>query len=261
MASRIPSSSDMEIPVNLASDLPILWRMLRGQPEAADHQGRLDGFYRPQAERYDAFREKLLHGRRELFTILDLPEGGVLVELGGGTGRNLEFLGERLGRLWRVYLVDLCPALLERAEQRCRERGWSNVVPVLADACSWRPPMPVDAVACSYSLSMIPDWFAAVDNAAAMLRPGGVFGAVDFYVARRHPPAGLTRHSFFTRTFWPAWFGHDGVHPDADHLPYLLKRFARERLDEQRGSVPWLPAVRVPWYLFLGRQTAPGISS
>ena len=247
--------------MNLVGDLPVLWRMLRGQPEAADHQSRLDGFYRPQAERYDAFREKLLHGRRELFTALDLPEGGVLVELGGGTGRNLEFLGERLGRLWRVYLVDLCPALLERAEQRCRRNGWNNVIPVLADACTWRPPIPVNAVACSYSLSMIPDWFAAVDNAATMLRPGGVFGAVDFYVARRHPPAGLARHSFFTRTFWPAWFGHDGVHPDADHLPYLLKRFARERLDERRGTVPWLPAVRVPWYLFLGYQMVPANAS
>ncbi len=240
--------------MTIVSDLPILWRMLLGTPAAADHQSRLDGFYRPQAERYDASRERLLHGRQDLFNAVDLPEGGVLVELGGGTGRNLEFLGERLDRLWRIYLVDLCPALLERAERRRRGRGWSNVVPVLADACTWRPPMPVDAVLCSYSLSMIPDWFTAVDNAQAMLRPGGIFGAVDFYVARRHPDPGLARHSWFTRTFWPAWFGHDGVRPDADHLPYLIRHFGRLRLDERCGTVPWLWGVRVPWYLFIGRR-------
>ena len=43
---------------------------------------------------------------------------------------------------------------------------------------------PADVVRESYSLTMIPDWFAALDQAYAMLKPGGTIGIVDFFVAR-----------------------------------------------------------------------------
>ena len=38
---------------------------------------------------------------------------------------------------------------------------------------------------------MIPDWFAAVDHAWRLLRPGGTIGVVDFYVGRKHPEVRL----------------------------------------------------------------------
>jgi S-adenosylmethionine-diacylgycerolhomoserine-N-methlytransferase len=242
--------------MGLFADLPILWRLLRGLPAATTHQDRLDAFYRPQAERYDAFRERLLHGRSDLIDRLPLAAGGSLVELGGGTGRTLEFLGDRLDRLDRAWLVDLCPPLLAQAERRCAGHGWTRVTTVLGDACRWQPPAPVDAVICSYSLTMIPDWFAAIDNAYAMLRPGGHIAVVDFTVSRPHPAPGQVQHGSFTRHFWPLWFGHDGVHPHPDHLPYLHRRFQRVFLDERRSSVPWLPLVTAPYYLFIGQKPA-----
>ena len=49
------------------------------------------------------------------------------------------------------------------------------------------PEAPVDVVTFSYSLTMIPDWFAAIENALRMLRPGGQIGVVDFYVSRKYP--------------------------------------------------------------------------
>jgi S-adenosylmethionine-diacylgycerolhomoserine-N-methlytransferase len=151
-------------------------------------------------------------------------------------------------------LVDLCPALLEQADRRCRRQGWNNVHTIHADACTWKPTMPVDAVLCSYSLTMIPDWFAAIDNAYAMLRPGGLMAVVDFTVSRRNPSVGLIRHGTFTRHFWPLWFGHDGVRPNADHLPYLMSRFRSELVEERRGRVPWMFGLSAPYYLFIGRK-------
>jgi len=240
--------------VSFASDLPVLWRLLRGQPAAGSHQDRLDAFYRPQAGRYDAFRERLLHGRGELIDRIPVPDHGVLVELGGGTGRNLEFFGPRLHHLWSTLLVDLCPALLEQADARCARNGWAGVRTVHADACTWKPAVAVDVVLCSYSLTMIPDWFAAIDNAHRMLRPGGLIAVVDFTVSRKHPPTGLRRHGAFTRHFWPLWFGHDGVHPNPDHLPYLMSRFTPELIEEHRGRVPWMLGLSAPYYQFIGRK-------
>lgn len=232
--------------------LAIVGSLLRGEPRHGRLADRLQGFYGPQAAGYDAFRERLLHGRSELIADLPLPEGGTLVELGGGTGRNLAFLGDRLDRLHRAWLVDLCPALLARAASRWRDHA--QVRTVEADACTWRPPQPVDAVLCSYALTMIPDWFAAIDNALAMLRPGGVIAVVDFFVARKHPAAGLARHGLLARHGWPLWFGHDGVHPSPDHLPYLQSRCETIGLHQDSGRVPWLCGLRAPYYRFLGRK-------
>ena len=206
-------------------DAQVLLRMVRGQPRRGPLAERLQAFYRPQAKHYDRFRERLLHGRVELMERLAPPLGADVIELGAGTGRNLEFLGERLTTLGSVELVDLCPALLEQA--RRRTRGRPNVRVVEADAVTYRPTRPVDLVYFSYALTMIPDWEGALRNALAMLKPGGVLGLVDFYVADPDPAPGLVRHGALTRWFWPRWFAHDGVHPNPAHLRTLRRLIAR----------------------------------
>ena len=100
---------------------------------------------------------------------------------------------------------------------------------------------------------MIPDWFAAVDNALRMLTPGGPIGVVDFYVARKHPSEGMRRHGWFTRGFWLVWFATDNVFPSSDHLPYLAERTQPVWSREARSKVPYLPWIRAPYYQFIGR--------
>jgi len=230
----------------------VLWRLLRGIPRHGTPAQRLAKFYGPQADRYDATRESLLRGRRPMLELLDLPAGGHLVELGAGTGAILDRLGNRANGLGRISLVDMCPPLL--AVARRRAAGRPNVTVVEADAASWQPNAPVDAVVLSYALTMIPDWFRAVDNACAMLKPGGVIGVTDFHVSRRDPPVGLERHGFATRMFWPLWFGHDGVRPNPDHLPYLMTRFDPGVILERKAPIPGLAGLRAPYYVFIGRR-------
>ncbi len=234
------------------ADARVLWHLLRGQPRTGDHASRLAAFYGPQAADYDRFRERLLQGRRELIEQMGVPVGAKVVELGCGTGRNVEFFGDHLRALARVELVDLCVPLLERA--RIRAAGWPNVHVVAGDATTHVPAEPADAVYLSYALSMIPDWFDAIDNALRMLRPGGVIGVVDFHVSRRDPAAGRVRHGVAARAFWRTWFERDGVFPSPDHLPYLSRRFDPVIIREGSAPVPYLPGVRVPWYLFVGRK-------
>jgi S-adenosylmethionine-diacylgycerolhomoserine-N-methlytransferase len=237
----------------LRADAGVLWSLLRGMPRKASHEQRLQAFYAPQAAHYDAFRERLLQGRRELIAALALPPRARVVELGGGTGRNLDFF---TAAQWQCIagldLVDLCPALVERAQQR--HAGDTRIHVVQADATRWRPQGLVDCVYFSYALSMIPDWRAAIDNALAMLKPGGVLAVVDFYVSEAAPAAGLRRHGALTRRFWPLWFGHDGVRPDPRHLPCLRDLMPRHDLVEADAAVPYLPLLRMPYYRFVGRK-------
>jgi S-adenosylmethionine-diacylgycerolhomoserine-N-methlytransferase len=249
----------------ILQDLRILLSMLRGTGAAASHAERMGRLYRGQADGYDAFRERFLLGRDELVGLLDLSPGSTVVELGGGTGRNLERFGGRLETFARAYVVDLSAPLLEVARERCRRFGWRNVEVVEADATTWRPPGggPVDAVCFSYSLTMIPDWFRAVDNALAMLRPGGLLGAVDFTVSRKRPPAGRPteapagrpRHGALARALWPWWFAHDDVFLSPDHLPYLEARTERVHLAERQGRIPYLPFLRPPYLVYVGRKS------
>ncbi len=104
----------------------------------------------------------------------------------------------------------------------------------------------------SYSLTMIPNWFSALENAWRMLRPGGHIGVVDFYVSRKYPTGDMMRHHWASRLFWATWFATDNVFLSSDHLPYLRERFRTCFLRERRGKVPFLPLLRAPYYLFLG---------
>jgi S-adenosylmethionine-diacylgycerolhomoserine-N-methlytransferase len=238
----------------LFDDLRTLRSLLFTRVRGDTHADRLESFYASQARGYDSFRRRMLHGRRELIESLTFPSGGVWVDLGAGTGANLEYRTTDIPSLAAVHLVDLSPALLRVASDRVAAHGWSHVRIEETDATVFDPGTPADVVTLSYALTMIPDWFRAVDNACRILKPGGLLGVVDFYVSRQHPPEGEVRHGWLTRTGWPTWFAADNVHLNADHLPYLRSRLETVSLEESRGKIPYLPFVRVPWYRFLGRK-------
>lgn len=237
----------------LRDDLRILRQFAVGLRGDGDHASRLEAFYGPQAARYDAFRERLLHGRAELLARLAPRPGSHFVELGAGTGRNVEFLGALAHEL-ELTLVDLCPSLL--AVARRRFGAWDGVNVVEADATRWQAARAADYVLLSYALTMMPDWRAVIDNAHRMLAPGGSIAVVDFHVSAAQPPAGRQRHGRFARAFWPRWFGHDGVHLDPAHLDVLTARFTTSHLTEHSARLPWLPGLSAPYYLYIGRRRA-----
>lgn len=244
--------------MGVLADLKILYRMVFHPGRGADHAERLESFYAAQADSYDAFRKRLLKGREELWRALGIPPDGVWVDLGAGTGANAEHFGPGIQSLKKVHLVDLSPSLLEVAKRRIADRGWKNVVTHVADATRFRPEEPADVVTFSYSLTMIPDWFAALENARAILKPGGKIGVVDFYVSRKFPAEGLRRHGACSRLFWTFWFNYDNVFPSPDHIPYLQRHFETVLLEEHRAKVPYLPLAKAPYYIFVGQKPSEG---
>jgi SAM-dependent methyltransferase len=146
----------------------------------------------------------------------------------------------------------------ERRLGRERARRMPQLRAIEADATRWRPVQPVDVVILSYALTMIPDWRAAIDNAIAMLKTGGVLGVVDFHVSSAHADPGSAQHGAATRWFWPRWFRHDGVCLDSAHLSTLRRMVPLHGVIEARAPMPWLPLARVPYYRFVGRVLAPG---
>lgn len=230
--------------MGFVADARVLTALARGMPRGGPLAVRLERFYRPQARDYDGFRARLLHGREEMLELTDPKPGARLVELGAGTGGTIALLGDRLRALGSIELVDLCPALLALARER--HAGAPNVRCVEADATVWRPAAHADCVLLSYALTMIPDWRGAINNAMAMLAPGGRIGVVDFHLS---PAQGA-----FGRALWTRWFAHGGVRLTSDHLPYLRERLETVACFERRGPVPYLPGLAAPYYVFVGRK-------
>ena len=240
--------------VNLAQDIQILYHMARGG-RGGTHAERLESFYKGQAETYDGFRGRLLHGRESLFQSLPVPKNGIWIDMGGGTGANLEALGPGLHTLGQVYLVDLCPSMLEIAHRRITQNGWSNVTPVEADVTTFQPrDRPVQAVTFSYSLTMMPDWQKALAHARGLLCPGGHIGVVDFYISPSRWSLPLPCHSWGHRQFWPRWFARDGVMINPQHPRTLTNLFETLLLTGKTGKIPYMPYFRVPYYQFIGRK-------
>lgn len=243
--------------MSLFSDLRVLYHLALKPVRGDSHAERLESFYAGQAGAYDDFRRRLLQGREELWSqLIARTAGGVWVDMGGGTGSNLEYFGDAIDNFQQIYIVDLSPSLLKVAQQRAVQSGWDHVQTVEADATNFPLPVPADVITFSYSLTMIPDWFAAIDNALNNLSDEGMVGVVDFFVSRKHATPTHQQHKWLTRTGWSTWFANDNVFLSPDHLPYLQRKFSTVSLEERRAKIPYIPLARVPYYQFIGRKLA-----
>ena len=156
-------------------------------PDAASrrHQARMDREYRYVRHSFDLTRRFFLFGRDAAVAAMQLKPGDTVLEIGCGTGRNLERIA-RLTSAGQVTGLDISTEMLKSAERRVRKLALQGRVQLVhADATR----LPVDprfpgagfsGILMSYSLSMVPDWRAALHGAIARLAPGGVVSIVDF---------------------------------------------------------------------------------
>lgn len=241
----------------MISSLKTLYGIVIKPIKGDTHAQRLDSFYGGQADGYDDFRTCLLPGRSELITecARKVPPSASWIDIGCGTASNLEIDQAFTAACSSITLVDLCEPLLVKARARVRRLGFNQVEVHRGDATSLPLP-PADLVTFSFSLTMIPNWFQAIDNAVSALKPGGILGVVDFYTSRKFPERFSVTHGFLTRTMWPIWFGFDNVHLSGDHIPYLTSKIEPLSLFEARAALPYIPFARVPYYRFVGIRAA-----
>lgn len=157
-----------------------------------DHAAGMDRMYRHTRHVYDLTRKYYLLGRDRLVRDLDLPEGGTVLEIGCGTGRNLI----AVARAWpkaRIHGVDISEEMLKTARAAIAAAGLSDRVSVARADAVTLDPAPLfgraafDRVYFSYTLSMIPDWTGALARALDLVAPTGRFHAVDFGRFERLP--------------------------------------------------------------------------
>ncbi|PNS20806.1 hypothetical protein CAC42_2737 [Sphaceloma murrayae] len=259
-------------------------------------QDALESFYKSQAGIYDATRSRLLDGRENMLGLVaaqvkwqmrsgQLGHRPIWVDVGGGTGWNIEQMGRYLDveRCFHaVYLVDFSPSLCEVAKARFKRLGWGNVKVVCQDARTFRlaeyeagigedkavfsiggsvleeeKKVYADVLTMSYSLSMIPEFHPVIDSLANLVAPNGILGVVDFYVqsqvefqSRNYMGGIIDRHCMWiSRVFWRTWFEADRVNLEAARRDYLEYKFGTILSTNARNH---FFGFRIPYYIWIG---------
>ncbi|XUY25911.1 class I SAM-dependent methyltransferase [Agrobacterium sp. rho-8.1] len=185
-----------------------------------NHANLMDKMYRNQRHIYDLTRKYYLLGRDTTIEKLDIPQGGSLLEVGCGTGRNL-LRASNLFPAAKFYGLDISAEMLTTASENFsahRERPIFRV----SDATTFKlsefgRSSGFDRIMISYAISMIPDWEKAVERAMQALAPGGSLHIVDFGQQEQLPQ--------WFRTLLQAWLAKFHVTPRAD-MRYALETLA-----------------------------------
>lgn len=210
--------------------------------DPANHADCMDRMYRYQRHIYDLTRKYYLLGRDRAIAALDVPEGGSLLEIGCGTGRNL-VLARRHFPTANLFGLDISSEML--ASARAKFAGETSpprleVTDATAFSASDFGKPHFDRVMISYALSMIPDWQAAVDRGIEAIGPQGSLHIVDFGQQERLP-------AWFRRAL-QVWLARFHVTPRADLHAALEQRAASNGLkllfEPLWGGYAWHAVLR-----------------
>ncbi|ANL66553.1 SAM-dependent methyltransferase protein [Rhizobium phaseoli] len=206
-----------------------------------EHASLMDGMYRYQRHIYDLTRKYYLLGRDSTIRNLDVPDGGTLLEVGCGTGRNMAFAHRHFPTA-KLFGLDISQEMLISARKTFATKATIPEFRV-ADATAFTPRefgvSGFDRILISYALSMIPDWERAVDASIAALNPGGQLHIVDF-----GQQEGLPR---WFRRILQAWLAKFHVTPRPD-LREVLEAQAEEHnarlsFETVGGGYAWRAAI------------------
>ena len=150
------------------------------------HADVMDQLYAWQINIYDFTRKYYLLDRDFLIKQLSPPKDGNVIEIGCGTGRNLIHAAQLYPDAHFTGL-DISSVMLEKAHKAIRKAGLESRIHLLqSDAVNLNyndlllKPQSYDRVFCSYTLSMVPDWNAALLGISQLVKHSGYLMVVDF---------------------------------------------------------------------------------
>lgn len=198
----------------------------------------LENYYRFQSTIYDATRWLFLFGRDGIIREMRSRQPGAteIVEIGCGTGRNIELLAAIFPEA-RITGIDLSPEMLSIAARRTARFG--NRVTLCRNIQRGPLESRPDAILFSYSLSMMnPGWSQVIRTASDSLAPSGILAVVDFHSS----PFGWFR----------AHMNNHHVRMEAHLFPFLSSL-----LEPESSMVCKAYGGLWSYFSFVGRKAAP----
>ena len=244
--------------MSFAQDLKILYHLALSPVRGRTHEERLESFYAGQADHYDEFRKRLLHGRKELY---EPHSHSRRRRLGGNGGRHRlqpwNTWGPTLPRSRQVHVVDLLEDRFSKiARKRIDGQVWTNVSLLHGDVTTVTLPR----------TGRCRDLFLLLDDDSQLVsRPGE---RPPIAQARRHhrgrrflcgsqAPRGRLQEAFrlHTLVLGPPGLATTTSFPAPTTFPIFTTTSSQSCSRKMPASWKFLPFCRVPYYLFMGRKT------
>lgn len=144
-------------------------------------------YYKVQSHIYDLTRWSFLFGRSKLVRYLpELPKNAVILDLGCGTGYQLQLLKKRYPEA-TIIGIDASKDMLIKAQKKVGDKVTLHHQQYNKSSF---PENSFDLVVCSYSLTMMENTDDMLSAIRYHLKPKGSFAAIDF---------DYSRFSWFTR--------------------------------------------------------------
>lgn len=205
--------------------------------EPLDQADKMSGYYRLHAKIYDLTRWSFLFGRKWIldwlpFSFSSRPH---IVEIGCGTGYNMEALSERFPKS-QLTGIDISADMLDIADRKLmlvpnpitlKQKNYGSE--------RFDFPKAPDCILFSYCLTMVnPDWEKLIIQAKNDLHTEGVIAVVDF-------------HSSPVKWF-RKWMQFNHVRMEGHILPILQDQFETVKLERRRAYFGlWT------YFLFIGK--------
>lgn len=147
--------------------------------------------YRRWAPVYDLTFGRITQGGRILAANHVNAQGGVVLEVGIGTGLALEYYAPGV----RITGIDLSAEMLREADLRARKKGLKNLAGLYEmDARELAfPDAAFDHVAAMHIMSVVPEPERVMDEMARVCRPGGSVMIANHFAGRAEGWSGIER--------------------------------------------------------------------
>lgn len=211
--------------------------MMKPEHTSSDsHNDNLEKYYRFHSLIYDATRWSFLFGRNKLLdNIPDLPSQPHILEIGCGTGKNLDQLQYYFPDADLVG-IDLSNSMLEVAENKLEQSDQIKLIKAKYGSKNLQLE-PFDLIICSYSLTMVGNGIEDIMvQIADDLTPHGYIAVVDFNTS----PFGWFRQ----------WMEVNHVDLSGHLLP-LLNKYYRPVLSQNNDAYWGLWS----YFTFIGRHS------
>ena len=132
--------------------------------------------------------------RREAVDQLRLEPGDVVLDIACGTGLNFPFIEAAIGSEGLLIGLDFSSGMLARARRKAERYEWTNVHLIQADARTISEELlrdhagvnRIDRALCTLGFTVIPDWEGAFERSWRLLKPGGRYAVMDWWLQRRN---------------------------------------------------------------------------
>jgi arsenite methyltransferase len=119
------------------------------------------------------------------FTLGDIKEGEIVLDLGCGAGTDLLIAAQMTSPTGRAIGIDITPSMVERARLSAAEMGLDNVE--VQEGLIEQLPLPdqsVDVVISNGVIDLVPDKDAVFSGIKRVLKPGGRLQIADVVIHR-----------------------------------------------------------------------------